>query len=158
MFVSSRSATFLLAIAGAVALSACQNLPFFKTNATSAASQPAASSAATNATPASSAPRPATTLASTPVAPVNPWWEKLKAGHVSCEMGQGFDVRKVDTSSSVELVWKKKDYVLKKVNTTTGAYRYEDAASGLVLIQIPAKMLLLNSKLGQRLADECKPA
>ncbi len=42
------------------------------------------------------------------------------------------------------------------VSTTTGAVRLEDKASGLVWIQIPAKSMLLNSKQGLQLANECK--
>lgn len=39
--------------------------------------------------------------------------------------------------------------------TTSGAVRLEDAKSGLVWIQIPAKSMLMNSKLGRRVVDSC---
>ena len=39
--------------------------------------------------------------------------------------------------------------------TTSGAVRLEDAKSGLLWIQIPAKSMLMNTKLGRRVADAC---
>jgi hypothetical protein len=39
--------------------------------------------------------------------------------------------------------------------TDTGAVRLEDKKSGVVWIQIPAKSMLMNAKIGQRVADGC---
>jgi len=39
--------------------------------------------------------------------------------------------------------------------TTSGAVRLEDAKLGLLWIQIPAKSMLMNSKLGRRVVDSC---
>ena len=39
--------------------------------------------------------------------------------------------------------------------TTTGAVRLEDKKAGIVWLQIPAKSMLMNSKIGQRMADSC---
>jgi hypothetical protein len=44
------------------------------------------------------------------------------------------------------------------VPTNTGALRLEGKASGLVWLQLPSKSMLMNSKIGQRLADECHAA
>jgi hypothetical protein len=41
------------------------------------------------------------------------------------------------------------------VPTNTGALRLEGKASGLVWLQLPTKSMLMNNKLGQRMADEC---
>jgi hypothetical protein len=46
-------------------------------------------------------------------------------------------------------------YRLRPVETSTGAVRLEDKAQGAVWIQLPHKSMLMNQKLGQRLADEC---
>ena len=42
------------------------------------------------------------------------------------------------------------------VPTQTGAVRLEDAQRGGVWIQLPAKSMLMNAKLGQRMADACR--
>ncbi len=84
------------------------------------------------------------------------------AGHVfvgdaECEFKQTVTVRAVEGKPGhFELTHKKARYVLISQETTTGAVRLEDPASGLVWIQIPAKSMLLNSKLGQRVVDSCQ--
>ena len=40
-------------------------------------------------------------------------------------------------------------------STATGAVRLEDQHAGAVWIQIANKSMLMNQKLGQRMADEC---
>jgi hypothetical protein len=57
-----------------------------------------------------------------------------------------------------QLSYKKARYTLVPEETTTGAVRLEDKKAGLVWIQIPAKSMLMNAKLGQRVADGCKHA
>ncbi len=42
--------------------------------------------------------------------------------------------------------------------TETGAVRLENKKTGIVWIQIPAKSMMMNDKLGQRVADGCKTA
>jgi hypothetical protein len=44
------------------------------------------------------------------------------------------------------------------VPTNTGALRLEGKASGLMWLQLPTKSMLMNNKLGQRVADECHAA
>lgn len=44
---------------------------------------------------------------------------------------------------------------LKSEATTTGTVRLEDARGGAVWLQIANKSMLMNQRLGQRLADEC---
>jgi hypothetical protein len=63
---------------------------------------------------------------------------------------------KVDASNNVNLVWKGSTYKMTPVSTSTGALRFEDKGDGLVWIQIPSKSMLLNSKIGQQLANDCK--
>ena len=79
----------------------------------------------------------------------------LLTGNFYCELGNRVDLAN-GTDGAVKLSWKGRSYPMTTVSTTTGAVRLEDQASGLVWIQIPAKSMLLNSKLGQQLANECK--
>ena len=54
------------------------------------------------------------------------------------------------------MFWDGRNYKLPRQQTTTGADRFYDAASGLDLIVIPAKaMLFTHRDGGSRLADEC---
>lgn len=52
--------------------------------------------------------------------------------------------------------WGKQLHRLKRIDTTTGANRFENRKHGLVWIGIPAKGMLLDSKKGQQLANDCK--
>ena len=56
----------------------------------------------------------------------------------------------------IALQWKKRLHRLTRVDTTTGANRFENRKFGLLWIGIPAKGILLDSKKGQQLANECK--
>ena len=89
-------------------------------------------------------------------AAVNPAWAgRLATGNFSCEMGNKVEV-KVDGSNNVSLVWKGSTYKMTPISTSTGALRFEERGEGLVWIQIPSKSMLLNSKAGQQLANDCK--
>jgi hypothetical protein len=46
-------------------------------------------------------------------------------------------------------------YRMSPVATSTGAIRLEDQKNGAVWLQLANKSMLMNHKLGQRLADEC---
>ncbi|MEJ2767864.1 hypothetical protein [Mycetohabitans sp. B46] len=56
----------------------------------------------------------------------------------------------------VTVHWAGKNYKLPREQTTTGADRFHDAATGLDLIVIPTKAMLFSDKNSARLADECK--
>ncbi len=58
----------------------------------------------------------------------------------------------------IALRWNKRLLRLTRVDTTTGAHRFENRRQGMVWIGIPAKGILLDSKKGQQLANECKSA
>lgn len=79
----------------------------------------------------------------------------LLTGDFYCELGNRVALATA-SSGEAKLTWKGRSYSMTTVSTSTGAVRLEDKASGLVWIQIPAKSMLLNSKLGQQLANECK--
>jgi hypothetical protein len=56
----------------------------------------------------------------------------------------------------IALRWEKTLHRLRRIDTTTGADRFENRKSGLVWIGIPAKGILLDAKKGHQLANECK--
>jgi hypothetical protein len=74
-----------------------------------------------------------------------------------CDLNRSVHIRQVspDMQSAV-LNWDKKDYTLRAVNARSGALRYEDAASGLVWLVIVGKAMLLDTKHGKQLANDCK--
>ncbi len=59
-------------------------------------------------------------------------------------------------NSHIGMRWKKQLLRMRRVETTTGANRFESKRHGLVWIGIPAKGMLLDSKKGQQLANECR--
>jgi hypothetical protein len=76
-----------------------------------------------------------------------------------CELGNKVTIYENQTDSQhVAMRWNKKLHRLNRVGTTTGASRFENRKYGLVWIGIPAKGILLDSKKGQQLANECKSA
>jgi hypothetical protein len=77
----------------------------------------------------------------------------------ACELGNKITIytNQLD-DSHIALRWKKRLHRLARVGTTTGALRFENPHYGLVWIGIPAKGILLDSKLNRQLANECKSA
>lgn len=77
----------------------------------------------------------------------------------ACELGNQITIytNEQDTSH-IALRWKKRLHRLSRVGTTTGAQRFENPHWGLIWIGIPAKGILLDSKLNRQLANECKNA
>jgi hypothetical protein len=77
----------------------------------------------------------------------------------ACELGNKITIytNEKDTGH-IALRWKKRLHRLNRVGTTTGAQRFENPYWGLIWIGIPAKGILLDSKLNRQLANECKNA
>jgi hypothetical protein len=77
--------------------------------------------------------------------------------HFNCELGN-----KITTYSNVgddkymAIRWKDKVHRLRRIGTSTGANRFENRKAGLVWINIPTKAMLLDSRNGQQLANECR--
>jgi hypothetical protein len=83
------------------------------------------------------------------------------AGHsrtdYNCELGNKVSIyESTSDDKHISLRWNKKTHELTRVGTTTGALRFENKDAGLVWINIPAKGMLLDSKKGQQLANDCK--
>jgi hypothetical protein len=74
-----------------------------------------------------------------------------------CELGNKVTIYQYPgNEQEIALQWNKRVHHMTRVGTTTGANRFENLKKGLVWIGIPAKSILLDSKKGQQLANECK--
>lgn len=81
----------------------------------------------------------------------------VHTGRMVCELGNFVTVTPDPESSTRFIVQMKKNtYRMSPVETTTGAVRLEDAQAGAMWLQLQNKSMLMNSKLGQRMADECQ--
>jgi hypothetical protein len=82
--------------------------------------------------------------------------ERVHVGRMPCELGAFVTVTPDTTSPGrFHLEGKGFKYYMSPVSTTTGTVRLEDTKGGAVWLQIANKSMLMNQKLGQRLADEC---
>jgi len=76
-----------------------------------------------------------------------------------CELGNKLTIyQSPHDSQQIALRWNKRLHEMTRVITSTGANRFESPQQGLVWIGIPAKGMLLDSKKGRQLANECKSA
>ena len=74
-----------------------------------------------------------------------------------CELGNKLTIyTNASDDQQIALQWNKRLHRMTRVSTTTGAQRFEDTRNGLVWIGIPAKGMLLDSKKGKQLANECR--
>jgi hypothetical protein len=81
----------------------------------------------------------------------------LTATAFNCELGNKLTIyTNTADDQQIALHWDKRMHRMHRVTTTTGAHRFENAKNGLVWIGIPAKGMLLDSKKGKQLANECK--
>ena len=82
--------------------------------------------------------------------------ERVYTGHIACELGAFVDVQAdAKNPGYFDVSGKGFKFHMAPVESRTGAIRLEDAKSGAVWIQIANKSMLMNQKLGQRMADEC---
>jgi cell division septation protein DedD len=74
-----------------------------------------------------------------------------------CELGNSLTVyTNADDSEHIAMRWKTHIWRMIRIPTTTGADRFENHRIGLVWIGIPSKGMLLDSRKGLQLANECK--
>ena len=82
--------------------------------------------------------------------------ERVHVGRIPCELGAFVNVTADPASPGhFHVEGKGFKYFMAPVATTTGTVRLEDPKGGAVWLQIANKSMLMNQKLGQRLADEC---
>lgn len=82
--------------------------------------------------------------------------ERVQVGKLPCELGASVTLT-ADTKNPgyFNMQGKNFNYRMFPVPTSTGAIRLEDQKAGAVWLQLANKSMLMNQKLGIRLADEC---
>ncbi|WP_280155190.1 hypothetical protein [Piscinibacter sp. XHJ-5] len=81
---------------------------------------------------------------------------RVLTGEAKCEFDQKVNVQPLDGKPGhFKVAFKNATYTMVPQETTTGAVRLEDKKNGIVWIQIPAKSMMLNQKIGQRMVDSC---
>ena len=83
--------------------------------------------------------------------------DRVQIGRIACELGNVVTLTADPKSPGhFDLELQKVHYRMTPVASSTGAIRLEDPQAGAVWLQLGNKSMLMNQKLGQRLADECQ--
>jgi len=108
---------------------------------------------------AATAAAAAAAVAANPLEVDEPDITDTKVTEYACELGNKITIYTNETDANyIALRWKHRLHRLARIGTTTGALRFENPHYGLIWIGIPAKGILLDSKLNRQLANECKNA
>ena len=82
--------------------------------------------------------------------------ERVHVGKLACELGASVTLTAdAKYPGYFDMQGKNFKYRMFPVATSTGAIRLEDHKAGAVWLQLANKSMLMNQKLGIRLADEC---
>ena len=82
--------------------------------------------------------------------------DRVLTGQSRCEFDQAVNVAAVPNRKGwFNVEYKGKSYLMAPETTTTGAVRLEDKKNGMMWLQIANKSMLMNSKIGQRMVDNC---
>lgn len=82
--------------------------------------------------------------------------EQVHQGKVLCELGAHVTITpNAKVAGHFDVAHGRERFVMIPVLTTTGAVRLEDARAGAVWLQLGNKSMLMNQKLGRRMADSC---
>ena len=85
----------------------------------------------------------------------------LPSGDYRCERGERLQLQREMANAvnhRIQLAWNGGTYQLERDPSYSGLPRFEDAASGLVWIDLPWKGLLLDGRTHKPLANECRAA
>jgi hypothetical protein len=99
--------------------------------------------------------------AAVPSMPVADSEQLLAASHAyygpyDCEFKQTLSVAKHQVEGYVVVTFSTKAYTMKPVRSSTGALRLEEVNNGpMLLVQIPAKSMLMDTVRGRRIVDAC---
>ena len=150
----------------AAALILCIALPALAQNAPAKpASKPTTPKAA--AKPATKPARTATAARKTPPPPPEPVLnqadeaqlaaaERAHLGDYQCEFNERVHIERHGKEAGyIDVAWNKYRATMKPVLSSTGALRLEDVRGRLLMIQIANKSMLLDTKIGQRVLDDC---
>ena len=84
------------------------------------------------------------------------------AGNYQCGQGHtvrvnsAADTRDPNRVDAILLTWQGAQHRLQEVKSVSGAARFENQTAGLLWIMIPGKAMLLSSKVGRPLANDCR--
>ena len=82
--------------------------------------------------------------------------ERAYLGDYACEFKETVHIDKhPKVAGYINVAWKKNVITMKPVLSSTGALRLEDVTGRTLMIQIANKSMLLDTKIGQRLLDDC---
>lgn len=82
--------------------------------------------------------------------------ERAYLGEYACEFKETVHIDKhPKVAGYINVAWKKQLITMKPVLSSTGALRLEDVTGRTLMIQIANKSMLLDTKIGQRLLDDC---
>ncbi len=82
--------------------------------------------------------------------------ERVQVGLMPCELGASITlIQDAKAPGYFDMQGKNFKYRMFPVMTSTGAIRLEDQKAGAVWLQLANKSMLMNQKLGIRMADEC---
>lgn len=77
-------------------------------------------------------------------------------GPYECEFKQMLSVSKHQVEGYVVVTFSAKAYTMKPVRSSTGALRLEEVNNGpMLMVQIPAKSMLMDTVRGRRIVDAC---
>ncbi|WOP16974.1 hypothetical protein [Ottowia sp. SB7-C50] len=80
----------------------------------------------------------------------------IHTGRIQCELGADVTVTADEKNPGFfHISAGKQHYYMHPVESRTGAIRLEDNRAGAMWLQLGNKSMLMNQKLGQRVADEC---
>lgn len=83
--------------------------------------------------------------------------KRVYTGAIKCELGANVQVDADDKRPGFFIVKTSKyRYRMHPVESRTGAIRLEDPRAGAMWLQLGNKSMLMNQKMGERLADECQ--
>ncbi|WP_422015524.1 hypothetical protein [Roseateles sp.] len=82
--------------------------------------------------------------------------ERAYLGDYVCEFKETVHIEKhPKTAGYIDIRWQKYRFTMKPVLSSTGALRLEDVTGRTLMIQIANKSMLLDTKIGQRILDDC---
>lgn len=77
-------------------------------------------------------------------------------GPYDCEFKQALSVAKHQVDGYALVTFSARAYTMKPVRSSTGALRLEEVGNGpMLLVQIPAKSMLMDTVRGRRIVDAC---
>ncbi|MDR2851975.1 MAG: hypothetical protein LBV61_02795 [Burkholderiaceae bacterium] len=83
--------------------------------------------------------------------------KQVQTGHIACELSDSVDLEPTPGNPGYfTLTHHNARYVMRPVESRTGAVRLEDRKSGEVWLQLGDKSMLMNERLGQRQVDNCE--